>query len=691
MQIYNYMDRITVQDIEQINLPEDMNSIALPYALPDDDLQPVDLNNDLPTIVSTSDAEPNSNPGEADVAAILQHTGKAKKKTKMKFQVHWQGYDTTHDSWLPWSELRHNIVLHAYLQAQHLGHLIPREYQPTSSLITNNNQPDDSSKGLSSSTESRGDDGDISSNHHATPIHAALRDQVNMQKQFKAWLSREERMQAREAKEAIVIAEGTHSVSELLSQLNEQSLVQVHCNNSDNTNSEQCYFADWSNHTEESIYYSFTEDAYIMIDSDSSIPEAYTEEEAFKAVVGPRKFDKALGDKDWGDPVRTELETVTTATRTIVEVDRSIALEHIRNGAQLLRLIPIYEEMMREGVLVRKVRWKEAYSTRSNIHSNTKSRGELPPVGDARSPFQVPPPPPAWPVPLLPLQGLTLDGGIRGDQEEYAEKVYIYHLVNAATALANASRHNVGGYNTSVQDISVGFGMDRSRLNVVCTEAPGVVVVYTEPAMDDEGDMDSVLDGNYGAASLDHNQREHYNDLKDRYRQRRDHTRQLIAQLSTLNTRQNLNPTEVRLLGRTLSKEDIRKFSKFETLATTICDQQDAIEGLRRRYDEQVASSSSQLAQLTRSHEARIAQELGQAKLHVDVANDRVKAIEAQAQLLLKEQEQRSELLISELCKALKAITDQDVANTRASAELEVQLRKELQDSKHRIDQLEPA
>jgi hypothetical protein len=39
-----------------------------------------------------------------------------------------------------------------------------------------------------------------------------------------------------------------------------------------------------------------------------------------------------------------------------VEVDREIALEHIRNGAQLLRLIPIYEEKIREGVLVRKVR-----------------------------------------------------------------------------------------------------------------------------------------------------------------------------------------------------------------------------------------------------------------------------------------------------------------------------------------------
>jgi hypothetical protein len=246
------------------------------------------------------------------------------------------------------------------------------------------------------------------------------------------------------------------------------------------------------------------------------------------------------------------------------------------------------------------------------VLDTTSALVQLPPVGDERSPFQVPPPPPAWPVPLLPLQqGLTLNGDMRGDREEYAEKVYIYHLVNAATALANASRHNVGGHNTSVQDITVGFGMDRSRLNVVCTEAPGVVV-YTEPAMDDEGNMDLVLDGNYGATSLDHNQREHYNDLKDRYRQRRDRTRQLVAQLSTLNTRNNLSPAEVRLLGKTLSKEDIsRKFSKFETLANTICDQQDdAVEAARRRYDEQVVSSSAQLAQLTRSHEARMAHEL---------------------------------------------------------------------------------
>jgi hypothetical protein len=128
-----------------------------------------------------------------------------------------------------------------------------------------------------------------------------------------------------------------------------------------------------------------------------------------------------------------------------------------------------------------------------------------------------------------------------------------------------------------------GFGVDRPRLNVVRTEAPSVVV-YTDPAVEDEGDLDSVPNGNDDAKSLDHNERIHYGDLKDRYRRRRDRTCQLVAQLSTLNTRNSLNPTEVRLLGKKLSKEDIRKFSKFEMLATTICDQQDALEAARWRY-----------------------------------------------------------------------------------------------------------
>ena len=243
------------------------------------------------------------------------------------------------------------------------------------------------------------------------------------------------------------------------------------------------------------------------------------------------------------------------------------------------------------------------------VLDTTSALVQLPPVGDAQSPYQVPPPPPVWPVPQLPLRAVSLTGNLRGKQEDYAQNVYVYHLVNAATALANASRQDVGGAgHTAIKDISVGFGMDRQRLNVVCTEPPGVVV-YTDPAMDDEYEMDELLDVSYGAETLTQNERIHYGDLKDRFRQRRDRTRQLVAQLSTLNTRQTLNPTEVRLLARTLSKEDIRKFSKFETLAVAICEQQDVIEGLRQRYDDQVTSSSAQLAHLTRSHEAKMAQE----------------------------------------------------------------------------------
>ena len=120
----------------------------------------------------------------------------------------------------------------------------------------------------------------------------------------------------------------------------------------------------------------------------------------------------------------------------------------------------------------------------------------------------------------MPLRGLSLDGDLRDEKEEYAENVYIYHLINAATALTNASRKDVGGSHTSVQDISVGFGTERMRLNFVCKEPPGVVV-YTDPAEEDEGDLDSVLDGNYGAKTLEHNERIHYGDLKD-YQQRRD-------------------------------------------------------------------------------------------------------------------------------------------------------------------------
>ena len=77
------------------------------------------------------------------------------------------------------------------------------------------------------------------------------------------------------------------------------------------------------------------------------------------------------------------------------------------------------------------------------VLDTTSALVQLPPVGDERSSYQVSSPPPAWPVPQLPLRELSLDGNLRDEQEEYAENVYIYHLINAATALANASRRDI--------------------------------------------------------------------------------------------------------------------------------------------------------------------------------------------------------------------------------------------------------
>ena len=59
-----------------------------------------------------------------------------------------------------------------------------------------------------------------------------------------------------------------------------------------------------------------------------------------------------------------------------------------------------------------------------SVLDTTLALVQLPPVGDAQSPYQIPPPPPVWPVPQLPLRGLSLSGDLRSEQEEYAENVY---------------------------------------------------------------------------------------------------------------------------------------------------------------------------------------------------------------------------------------------------------------------------
>ena len=54
------------------------------------------------------------------------------------------------------------------------------------------------------------------------------------------------------------------------------------------------------------------------------------------------------------------------------------------------------------------------------VLDTTSALVQLPPVGDAQSPYQVAPPPPVWPIPQLPFQGLSLTGDLRGEQGDYA-------------------------------------------------------------------------------------------------------------------------------------------------------------------------------------------------------------------------------------------------------------------------------
>ena len=65
---------------------------------------------------------------ETEIESILQHLGDPKKKSTLDFLVHWKGYDTNEDLWLPWKELRLNPILHEYLKANKMKHLIPKPF-----------------------------------------------------------------------------------------------------------------------------------------------------------------------------------------------------------------------------------------------------------------------------------------------------------------------------------------------------------------------------------------------------------------------------------------------------------------------------------------------------------------------------------------------------------------------------------
>ena len=60
------------------------------------------------------------------VEDILSHRGDYKHIKDMTFLVHWAGYDSTHDSWEPWSALRRVDKMHTYLRIHGQASKIPR-------------------------------------------------------------------------------------------------------------------------------------------------------------------------------------------------------------------------------------------------------------------------------------------------------------------------------------------------------------------------------------------------------------------------------------------------------------------------------------------------------------------------------------------------------------------------------------
>jgi hypothetical protein len=107
-------------------------------------------------------------------------------------------------------------------------------------------------------TESNEQDSDIISKEamEQNPyIHAADRDKTKMLQQVLQWGTREERMKKREQ---------VKTISSLMAEINEEMRTQML------RASEESNFVDWSNHTDESIYFSFSLDAYVSIEQDTT-------------------------------------------------------------------------------------------------------------------------------------------------------------------------------------------------------------------------------------------------------------------------------------------------------------------------------------------------------------------------------------------------------------------------------------
>ncbi len=121
---------------------------------------------------------------------------------------------------------------------------------------------------------------------------------------------------------------------------------------------QSAHFVDWSNHTEDAdaFYFSFQDNAYIQIVSDAlpdttTLPTTNQYVEEFRAITENdlKTFPQALRDPVWGEPARLEIETILASTKSLVRMDTVLARQHIQQGAEVLYMIPVYGDKMKEG------------------------------------------------------------------------------------------------------------------------------------------------------------------------------------------------------------------------------------------------------------------------------------------------------------------------------------------------------
>jgi hypothetical protein len=147
-------------------------------------------------------------------------------------------------------------------------------------------------------------------------------------------------------------------------------------------------FKDWSTCEDDIYFLSFSDSTVISITSAMPPPAdiipsigSLPTEQCYRAVKGPPTFKAALADPNWHEAAEKEFRQVISEDNTVVSFDPTQAKQLIAAGeAQVLYLIPVYEEKVKDSVLVRKVRLVadgRAHTMHGATYAATPSRCEL--------------------------------------------------------------------------------------------------------------------------------------------------------------------------------------------------------------------------------------------------------------------------------------------------------------------------